>query len=156
MENKISELRQKMGISRRKLGLETNIPEATLRRYEANTTEPKLDAWSRLADFFGVSVEYLQGKKTKEEQTGWIKLKTRPATRDENILFGWPDNSDHEMFDCKIPEIGETILVTDGDVIWTDTWVNFGLSDYGFDNNNEELTDLWWAPIPDLPKTEGK
>ncbi|WP_180754154.1 helix-turn-helix domain-containing protein [Ligilactobacillus agilis] len=61
MGNRIEALRKKTNLSRRKLGLKTNIPEASLRRYEAGETEPKLETWEKLANFFGVSTGYLMG-----------------------------------------------------------------------------------------------
>lgn len=61
MGNRIEALRKKTNLSRRKLGLKTNIPEASLRRYEAGETEPKIETWEKLANFFGVSTGYLMG-----------------------------------------------------------------------------------------------
>ncbi|MBJ7649659.1 helix-turn-helix domain-containing protein [Weissella confusa] len=38
-----------------------SITSTTLGRYERGEREPKLDTWQKLADYFGVSVPYLQG-----------------------------------------------------------------------------------------------
>lgn len=40
---------------------ETGINRATLSRYENGTSEPKLETWQKLADYFGVTVGWLQG-----------------------------------------------------------------------------------------------
>lgn len=37
------------------------IPSNTLSRYETGKREPKLETWEKLANFWGVSVPYLQG-----------------------------------------------------------------------------------------------
>lgn len=76
MSNRIEALRKKTNLSRRKLGLKTNIPEASLRRYEAGGTEPKLETWEKLANFFNVPVPYLQGLGiSKEELLNYLVLK---------------------------------------------------------------------------------
>lgn len=46
---------------------QTQINRGTYNNYENGTTEPKLETWQALADFFGVSVPYLQGAYSKEE-----------------------------------------------------------------------------------------
>lgn len=76
MGNRIEALRKKTNLSRRKLGLKTNIPEASLRRYEAGGTEPKLETWEKLANFFNVPVPYLQGLGiSKGELLNYLVLK---------------------------------------------------------------------------------
>lgn len=46
---------------------QTQINRGTYNNYENGTTEPKPETWQALADFFGVSVPYLQGAYSKEE-----------------------------------------------------------------------------------------
>ena len=46
---------------------QTQINRGTYNNYENGTTEPKLETWQALADFFGVSVPYLQGAYSKDE-----------------------------------------------------------------------------------------
>ena len=46
---------------------QTQINRGTYNNYENGTTEPKLETWQALANFFNVSVEYLQGAYSKEE-----------------------------------------------------------------------------------------
>lgn len=65
--NKIEILRKNANLSRRKLALKTNIPEANLRRYETGKTEPKLETLGKLADFFNVSIDYLVGREPKSK-----------------------------------------------------------------------------------------
>ena len=61
MKNRIKELRQKNSLTLEKLGEKVDIAKNTLSRYESGKREPKLEAWQQLADYFGVSVPYLQG-----------------------------------------------------------------------------------------------
>lgn len=61
MENRIKELREEKGLTLEKLGERVGIPKNTLSRYESEKREPKLEVWQKLADFFKVSVPYLQG-----------------------------------------------------------------------------------------------
>ncbi len=42
-------------------GIFEKITDGTLSRYESGSREPKLATWQKLADYFGVSVGYLQG-----------------------------------------------------------------------------------------------
>lgn len=61
MQNRIRELRQAKGLSLRDMSEKINISADALAKYERGDREPKLETWQKLADFFGVSVPYLQG-----------------------------------------------------------------------------------------------
>ena len=61
MENRIKELREEKGLTLEKLGERVGIAKNTLSRYESRDREPKLKVWQKLADYFNVSVPYLQG-----------------------------------------------------------------------------------------------
>ncbi|KJY56698.1 helix-turn-helix domain-containing protein [Lactobacillus melliventris] len=61
MENRIKELRQKNNLTLEKTGEKVGIAKNTLSRYESGKREPKLEVWQKLADFFDVSVPYIQG-----------------------------------------------------------------------------------------------
>ena len=65
--NRIKELRKKADISIDQLSLELkekgiNISASAISKYEREQRKPKIETWQALADFFGVSVPYLQGK----------------------------------------------------------------------------------------------
>lgn len=62
MTNNIRKLRKERRLSIRKLSKLTGISAPTLSRYENGDRYPKIENWQKLADYFGVSVEYLQGK----------------------------------------------------------------------------------------------
>lgn len=61
MKNRIKELREEKGLTLEKLGEKVDIAKNTLSRYESGNREPKLETWQQLADYFDVSVPYLQG-----------------------------------------------------------------------------------------------
>ena len=59
--NRLKELRTKKGLTLQELSKEVNISFGALGNYENERREPKLATWQKLADYFGVSVGYLQG-----------------------------------------------------------------------------------------------
>ena len=61
MSNRLKEIRQKNSLTLEKIGEKVGIAKNTLSRYESGKREPKLEVWQKLADFFKVSVPYLQG-----------------------------------------------------------------------------------------------
>lgn len=61
MGNRIRELRVENKISQKQLARDTGISQASLSQYEKAGRNPKIEAWQELADYFGVSVGYLQG-----------------------------------------------------------------------------------------------
>lgn len=61
MQNRIKELRNKKHLTLKELGEQVGMPNNTLSQYETGKREPKLEMWQKLADYFNVSVPYLQG-----------------------------------------------------------------------------------------------
>lgn len=59
--NRIAELRKDRGLTIQQVADGIGVSNGTISRYEKGTREPKLETWVKLADFFGVSVPYLQG-----------------------------------------------------------------------------------------------
>ena len=59
--NRIKEIRQEKKLSQKNLAKKLNISQQAISLYEKGDREPKLETWQKLADFFGVSVPYLQG-----------------------------------------------------------------------------------------------
>ena len=59
--NRIKEIRQEKKLSQKDLAKKLNISKQAISLYEKGDREPKLETWQKLADFFGVSVPYLQG-----------------------------------------------------------------------------------------------
>lgn len=62
MKNRLKELRMEKGLTQEELGNQLGLANNTISRYETGSNEPpKFETWQKLADFFGVSVTYLQG-----------------------------------------------------------------------------------------------
>lgn len=69
MGNRIRELRAERNLTLMKLGEKVDLAPNTISQYETGNREPKLKTWQKLADYFGVSVGYLQGIEDKFEPT---------------------------------------------------------------------------------------
>ena len=85
----------------------------------------------------------------------WIPIKTRPLTEDEKEYYndlGY-DESIEFMYDCSMPDDGQTVLITDrcGNVE-TDTF----FKDDGcyFESNCDADDVLAWMPLPTPYKEE--
>ena len=65
MENRIKELRECRNISQEELATALDTTQQSISLYESGDREPKLKVWQKLADFFNVSVPYLQGFETQ-------------------------------------------------------------------------------------------
>lgn len=63
---RIAELREKMGISMRKVAIELGIPYTTYISYEKETREPNSETLIKLADYFNCSIDYLVGRNDKK------------------------------------------------------------------------------------------
>ena len=61
MKNRIAELRKKKKVSQASVAEALGITRQAISLYERGEHEPKLETWQKLANFFGVSVPYLQG-----------------------------------------------------------------------------------------------
>lgn len=61
MQNRLKQLRKEKGLTLDDVQSQTGIKRGTYNNYENGTTEPKLETWQKLADFFNVPVPYLQG-----------------------------------------------------------------------------------------------
>lgn len=51
------------------VGNAINLAPNTISQYENGKREPKLEIWQKMADYFGVSVPYLQGLDSDTNQT---------------------------------------------------------------------------------------
>ena len=60
--NRIRELREDMDLRQIDVARATGIDQKTLSNYETGKTNPDSSALIRLADFFGVSIDYLVGR----------------------------------------------------------------------------------------------
>ncbi|MDU8978701.1 MAG: helix-turn-helix transcriptional regulator [Lactobacillus paragasseri] len=61
MQNRLREVRNKTNLTLSSYSRMIGIPSDTLRKYEVGEREPRLKTWEKLANFWEVSVPYLQG-----------------------------------------------------------------------------------------------
>ncbi len=61
--SKLRKARQNTGFTQREVSKETKIPNSTIANYETGRTEPNIENLGILADFYGVSVDWLLGTK---------------------------------------------------------------------------------------------
>ncbi|WP_295730285.1 helix-turn-helix domain-containing protein [uncultured Limosilactobacillus sp.] len=61
ISNRIRQLRKDKSLTLEQLGKKMNLATSTIGQYERETREPKLEIWQKLANFFNVSVPYIQG-----------------------------------------------------------------------------------------------
>lgn len=56
---RLKELRKQKGISQVKLAMDLSMSQNTISRYETGEREPGISDLIKIADYFGVSVDYL-------------------------------------------------------------------------------------------------
>lgn len=61
MSNRIRELRQNKKMTLKELGEALDLAPNTISQYETGIREPRLKTWQKIADYFDVSIGYLQG-----------------------------------------------------------------------------------------------
>ena len=59
--NRIAELRKEKGLTLQQVADAIGVGNNTISRYENGKREPKLETWVKLANFFNVTVSYLNG-----------------------------------------------------------------------------------------------
>ena len=64
--NRIKELRKKKGVTQIQLCKIINVAQPTLSGYETGNFQPENETLFKLADFFGVTVDYLLERTTKK------------------------------------------------------------------------------------------
>lgn len=61
--SRLRKARNDTGFTQREVAEETGIPNSTLANYETGRTEPNIENLGILADFYGVSIDWLIGTK---------------------------------------------------------------------------------------------
>ena len=100
----------------------------------------------------------IDGIDTLEQEPKWIPIKTRKLTdAEEQYML---ENSDYYygyMFDCRLPEDGEEVLVTTstGEVTTT-TFYDEGLNGCCFEFYEDDGDVIAWMPKPKPYKAESE
>lgn len=66
---RLKELRESKGMTQRDFAAEFGVSKGTVGMWESGAREPKtIDEINRIADYFGVSTDYLLGRKEEKEK----------------------------------------------------------------------------------------
>lgn len=76
---------EEKGVTPYRVCKETGLTTSTISNWKAGRYTPKADKLQKIADFFGVSIEYLMGKEEKEESSGYY-LNEETAEIAQNIF----------------------------------------------------------------------
>lgn len=70
---RLKELRENLGLSQYAFADRFGVAQSTVGNWESGIREPNFDTIQRLADFFGVSVDYLLGRSEKNPLNEQLK-----------------------------------------------------------------------------------
>ena len=93
---KLKDLRKKRGLSQREIAERLNLTKTTYWSYETGRTKPTIEIMFKLADYFGVSIDYLLGHQTegsnmsesqKEIVEDFKKLISQLTTQQTSFVF---------------------------------------------------------------------
>lgn len=62
LAERLKELRKEKGLTQMQVAIQCDITEKAYQNYELKTREPRLEILIRIADFYGVSLDYLCGR----------------------------------------------------------------------------------------------
>lgn len=83
-----------------------------------------------------------------EPEAKWIPFTMRELTTEEKEEHPEWDG----IMDCKLPDDGEEILVSNGKFVWSDTFINDG--DGCYLDGDTELDGCAWMPLPEAWRGE--
>ena len=84
--NNIRKLRKSRDLTMKQFGKMMGVSESAISLYENNKAQPDINMMCKMADYFGVSIDFLLGYKTEEtkEET---KEKTKEKTMDDKLVY---------------------------------------------------------------------
>jgi transcriptional regulator with XRE-family HTH domain len=74
LHHRIVELRKSKKITQEELAKKIDVSRSALSQYELGLRQPDYDIIKRIADFFGVSTDYLLGRETKKTSIEETKM----------------------------------------------------------------------------------
>lgn len=85
MYEMFEKLLEERGVTAYRVAKETGISTATLSDWKSGRSTPKTDKMQKIADYFGVSIDYLLGTEKKEptEKSGGLSLEAYRAVQKE-------------------------------------------------------------------------
>ena len=66
---RLREIRKLSGLTMKELGIRIGVSESAISQYETGKRQPDYETLLKIADYFGVSVDYLLGKDEKAEDS---------------------------------------------------------------------------------------
>ena len=94
-QNRIRELRTKVGLSQKKLAIALNISDTALQNYEYQKRTLPGDVLAKMADFFDVSADYILMTTDDPKRYG-----TRPDASASQTRFLPLSHDEEELLDC--------------------------------------------------------
>lgn len=88
---RLKELRENAGLSQDSLAKQVGVSQSTVGNWEAGTREPNFSTLQRLADFFGVSTDYLLGRDTDKTKNNKESARTERTLSDILKKYADPD-----------------------------------------------------------------
>ena len=67
MQNNLRKLRKEKGLSQIAVQMQTGIEQALISKYENGERVPPTETLMQLADFYGVSMDYIMGRTARKE-----------------------------------------------------------------------------------------
>lgn len=67
MQNNLRKLRKEKGLSQIAVQMQTGIEQALISKYENGERVPPTETLMQLADFYGVSMDYIMGRTERKE-----------------------------------------------------------------------------------------
>ncbi len=118
------------------------------------------DKYSDCYKYAGVYVKVIQDMleqllddlEEDEKENGWIPVKYHQISekeREEESI----SKDIHYMLDCKMPDDGQEILVTNGETTWQDTSF-IDCDGYYLDSNYDWIDVTAWRPLPEPYKED--
>lgn len=78
MVNNIRKLRKSRDLTMKQFGKMMGVSESAISLYENNKAQPDINMMCKMADYFGVSIDFLLGYKTEE---------TKEETMDDKLVY---------------------------------------------------------------------
>ena len=118
------------------------------------------DKYSDCYKYAGVYVKVVQDMIEKlqddleqdEKENGWIPVKYHQISENERAEESISNDIQY-MLDCKMPDDGQEILVTNGETTWQDTCF-IDSNGYYLDGGYDWIDITAWMPLP-KPYKEG-
>lgn len=118
------------------------------------------DKYSDCYKYAGVHVKVIQDMieqlladlEQDEKENGWIPVKYHQISEKERAEE-FISRDIHYMLDCKMPDDGQEILVTNGETTWQDTSF-IDCDGYYLDSNYDWIDITAWRPLPEPYKED--